>query len=767
MPVQPLLGTDPGSIGEFTLRCRLGEGAYGVVYEASHGRLGRVALKVLRPALAVIPQVRARLRSEAQALQRVRGNCTASVLEVNADGAVAYLALEFVEGLNLFEYVSAHGPVKGPLLDVLRDGLVEALASVHAANIVHRDLKPTNIMFGPGGVHVLDFGISVLLEVAANTGTDIALGTETWMSPEQAQGGNLGAASDVFNLGMVLAYAATGVHPFGGGRAAALMYRVVHEQANLGGVPAGLRGLVERCLEKDPLARPDLRLARPVSGDDPEKTVVLIEETLREDGRSSRSELGGGGHQAKSQFPKSAAVLLAVPALVLVLYAIGTLATAGAARTNGGARVTAHVDFLPLATTAPTSTKEAAPPETAVPTAIPAVACVQAGTKDLNGGKYTGDLCNGLAHGQGTLTFSDGATYTGSWLNDKEDGQGTLTLPDGETYSGAFRDDLFNGQGILTLPNGDKYNGAFKDNKRDGQGTMTLGDGTTYNGAWQDDKYNGEGTLTLPNGDKYNGAFKDNKRDGQGTMTLGDIRTYNGAWQDDKYNGEGTLTVPHATYSGAFRDGKRSGQGTEIVHWGATYIGNWLDDERNGRGTETMPNGAKYTGEWQDGMRTVGTLIWSNGDRYTGAWKDSEMHGQGSYTWSNGGNYTGNWVYGKRTGQGTFTTPTGAKYTGSWLNGQENGQGTLRFADGIIYNGNWVGGKYNGQGTLTSPAGDKYIGEFKDGILNGQGSWTFANGDNYTGEFKEDRRNGQGTLTYADGTVDTGIWKDGKLVRRN
>lgn len=270
-----LLDSDPRTVSGYTLHSCLGEGAYGVVYEATHARFGRVALKVLRPTLADIPQVRARLRAEAYALQRVQGNCTASVLEVNADAPVPYLTLELVEGLNLFQYVGTHGPFKGPMLEVLKDGLVEALASVHAANIVHRDLKPTNIMFGPAGVKVLDFGISVLLEVAANTGTDITLGTETWMSPEQAQGDPVGPASDVFNLGMVLAYAATGVHPFGAGKPAALVYRVVHELPNLAGVPSSVLVFVAQCLQKDALRRPELRMHAVADSGEPPTVVDL------------------------------------------------------------------------------------------------------------------------------------------------------------------------------------------------------------------------------------------------------------------------------------------------------------------------------------------------------------------------------------------------------------------------------------------------------------------------------------------------------------
>ncbi len=472
--MQPLLWSDPVRVGGFTLLGRLGEGTYGVVYVASHASHGRVALKVLRPALAAIPQVRARLRSEAQALQRVRGNCTAAVLAVDADGAVPFLAMELVEGMNLFQYVSEHGPLRGPLLDVLRDGLVEALASVHAANTVHRDLKPTNIMFGPGGVQVLDFGISVLLEVAAVTG--IALGTETWVSPEQAQGKELAPASDVFNLGMVLAFAATGVHPFGAGRPAALMYRVVHEQANLGGVPAGLRDLVEKCLQKNPLHRPDLLQIGHPSEHDPERTVRVRDEPLRVAARPGWLEyLEMWG----------AKVALALVLVLVVGYGYFTyfnrVVYVGEQR-NGLAEGT--------------------------------------GTRTWpEGSRYSGEFKADMRHGLGTMTDANGDKYSGGWRFDMRYGQGAIRWANGETYTGGFEEDKATGQGTLTWPNGNKYTGGWVDGKRSGHGTLTYAGGSTYSGEWQDDKKQGQGTLTWPNGDKYSGAFKDDKRNGQGTYT--------------------------------------------------------------------------------------------------------------------------------------------------------------------------------------------------------------------------------------------------------
>ena len=473
-----LLDSDPLTVSGYTLHSRLGEGAYGVVYAASHARFGRVALKVLRPTLANIPQVRARLRAEAQALQRVQGNCTAAVLEVNADAPVPYLALELVEGLNLLQYVGTHGPFKGPILEALKDGLVEALASVHAANLVHRDLKPTNIMYGPAGVKVLDFGISVLLEVAANTGTNITLGTETWMSPEQAQGDPVGPASDVFNLGMVLAYAATGVHPFGAGKPAALVYRVVHERPNLAGVPSSVMAFVAQCLQKDALQRPDLRMHAVADRVEP-PTVV---------------DLGTGVPPLPPPSPldRPILVVLAISALFVMFFFSVVMGGWQASPAQPAAVV-------------PTATR------VVVPTATTDFRRNGQGTETYgDGNTYTGGFNDGKRNGQGTMKYASGETYTGGWRDGKRNGQGTYTFTNGDTYTGVW---LYNnriGQGTETYAGGNTYTGGFKDGKRNGQGTMTFADGATYTGEFKDDHYNGQGTWKWPGGDTYTGEFKDN-----------------------------------------------------------------------------------------------------------------------------------------------------------------------------------------------------------------------------------------------------------------
>ena len=532
MPVQPLLPTDPSKVDAFTLHSRLGEGAYGVVYAATHARFGRVALKVLRPTLADIPQVRARLRAEAQALQRVQGNCTAAVLEVNADAPVPYLALELVEGLNLFQYVGTHGPFKGPILEALKDGLVEALASVHAANLVHRDLKPTNIMFGPAGVKVLDFGISVLLEVAANTGTDITLGTETWMSPEQAQGDPVGPASDVFNLGMVLAYAATGVHPFGAGKPAALVYRVVHEWPNLAGVPSSLMAFVAQCLQKDALQRPELRMHSVADSGEPPTGV----------------DLGTGVPPLPPPSPLDRPFLIKfgfTALFVMFFFSVvkggwqASPAQSAAVVPNATAPVVpnATAPVVPNATVAVVSTATAAVVPTVtrvvVPTATTDTRRNGQGTEtEADGAKYTGEFKDDMRNGQGTLKMADGSTYTGEWRDDKRNGQGTWTSPDGSTYKGGWKDGNFNGQGTLKYGNGNTYTGEFKDNKLNGQGTWKYANGATYTGDWRDNKQNGQGTYKGIDGTTYIGAWKDDKRNGLGTLKYADGTTYYGEWKD-------------------------------------------------------------------------------------------------------------------------------------------------------------------------------------------------------------------------------------------
>ncbi|MBT4189310.1 MAG: serine/threonine protein kinase, partial [Gemmatimonadales bacterium] len=254
--MEPLSPGDPERIDEFVLEGRLGTGGYGVVYAATDSEGRRVALKVLRSELADNANLRERLKREGEALSRVGGDRNVEIYKVQTEGSHTYLAMELVEGETLQQRVDRDGPLVGPILWFTAQGLVEALGAIHAAGITHRDLKPSNIMFGPDGVKVLDFGISAVAEETGLTQTGAFLGTAAWISPEQILGQEVTEKCDVFNLGLVLGFAATGRHPYGEGRPDALMYRISNMDADLEGVDEPLHTALQRCLQRDASRRP-------------------------------------------------------------------------------------------------------------------------------------------------------------------------------------------------------------------------------------------------------------------------------------------------------------------------------------------------------------------------------------------------------------------------------------------------------------------------------------------------------------------------------
>ena len=300
--VEQLRESDPKIVNGWSLRGRLGSGGTGVVYKAVNSDGLVAAIKVLRPELIDSPLVRERLRREAEVLKRVKGGRTAEVFEVDADIDTPYIAMELVEGVSLNEFVEKNGPVKGAFAWAMVDALVEALQSIHAAGIIHRDLKPSNIIVGPDGVMVVDFGISVIQDVASSTQTGAMIGTVAWLSPEQITGQRATEQSDVFNLGMVLAYALTGRHPYGEGRPDAVMFRIAHGEPNLDGLPAKFSNLVKSCLTKDPNNRPSLRAVGLIlsdvskgdsSGGDVGKAneTLIVDRTMLEESVRSGSKL--------------------------------------------------------------------------------------------------------------------------------------------------------------------------------------------------------------------------------------------------------------------------------------------------------------------------------------------------------------------------------------------------------------------------------------------------------------------------------------------
>ncbi len=298
--MEPLRDNDPRTVGNWTLQGRLGSGGTGVVYKAVNGSGFLAAIKVLRPELADSPLVRERLRREAEVLKRVKGGRTAEVFEVASDIDTPYIAMQLVEGVSLNEFVENSGAVKGTFAWALVEALIEALKSIHAAGIIHRDLKPSNIIVGPDGVKVVDFGISVLQDAASSTQTGAMLGTVAWLSPEQITGQRATEKSDVFNLGMVLAYALTGQHPYGEGRPDAIMFRIAHGEPNLEGLPTKFSNLLKSCLDKDPAQRLslqeiELKLSDVSKSGSSDQDVPKIDHTLIVDRTMLETSVQSGG----------------------------------------------------------------------------------------------------------------------------------------------------------------------------------------------------------------------------------------------------------------------------------------------------------------------------------------------------------------------------------------------------------------------------------------------------------------------------------------
>jgi eukaryotic-like serine/threonine-protein kinase len=269
LPRQP---GDPRRLGPYELLERLGEGGMGVVFLGRERRGGRLAaVKALRQELAGDAAFAARFRREVQAAGRVDSPRVARVLGADPAGPRPWLATEYLPGPTLSQAVAAGGPLVGERLAEFAAGVAEALTAIHAAGVVHRDLKPSNVLLqdgsspstrhrpdaapGAGGVKVIDFGIASAAD-ATLTRSGLRFGTPSWMAPEQLRDHPAGPPADVFAWGALVAFAATGRHPFGGGPAEAVAYRILHDPPDLTGIPGPLRDLVGAALSRDPAARP-------------------------------------------------------------------------------------------------------------------------------------------------------------------------------------------------------------------------------------------------------------------------------------------------------------------------------------------------------------------------------------------------------------------------------------------------------------------------------------------------------------------------------
>ncbi|MEU4027720.1 bifunctional serine/threonine-protein kinase/ABC transporter substrate-binding protein [Streptomyces anulatus] len=262
--MEPLRSTDPARIAGYRVLGRLGAGGMGVVLLGRSPGGALVAIKLIRAEYADDAGFRARFRREVAIARQVRNRWAVPVVDADTEAPAPWLATEFVPGPALSEAVGSGGPLPERGVRALGSMLAEALEAVHAAGLVHRDVKPGNVLLGLDGPRLIDFGIARALDDTVLTATDVIVGSPGFLSPEQAQGRRIGPASDVFSLGCVLVYAATGGRPFGSGPVEAMLFRTVHDTADLSALPPGLVPVVEACLSKDPGDRPaaaDIRRA--------------------------------------------------------------------------------------------------------------------------------------------------------------------------------------------------------------------------------------------------------------------------------------------------------------------------------------------------------------------------------------------------------------------------------------------------------------------------------------------------------------------------
>jgi basic membrane protein A len=252
---RPLRIGEPSRLGEYRVLGSLGEGGQGSVYLAESAAGQRVAIKVLHPHHALRADAQRRFLREVAAARQVATFSTARVIDVNMAGDRPYIVSEYVDGVSLEERVRERGPLTEDELVRLALGTAGALAAIHRAGIVHRDFKPSNVLLGPDGPRVIDFGIARVLDSLTASTSGIA-GTPGYMAPEQIADERLGPPADVFSWAATMIFAATGRPAFGGGSVPAVLHAILSGRPDLTGVPPALRPVLERCLARSPEARP-------------------------------------------------------------------------------------------------------------------------------------------------------------------------------------------------------------------------------------------------------------------------------------------------------------------------------------------------------------------------------------------------------------------------------------------------------------------------------------------------------------------------------
>jgi predicted Ser/Thr protein kinase len=253
-----LRDTDPREVGVYRLLGRLGEGGQGVVFLAVDPAGSQAAVKLLPP--TTDPQVRSRFLKEVAAAQRVARFCTAQVLDAGIFERRPFIVSEYVSGPSLVEVVEQLGPRGGAALERIAVATLTALGAVHAAGMVHRDFKPGNVLLGPDGPVLIDFGLAAVPGMTTmGPSGQVAVGTPAFMAPEQLAGTRVTPAADMWSWAVTMVFAGTGALPFKGESLTATAYAILHSEPNVGRLPEPLGSLVYRCLNKDPAVRPSAR----------------------------------------------------------------------------------------------------------------------------------------------------------------------------------------------------------------------------------------------------------------------------------------------------------------------------------------------------------------------------------------------------------------------------------------------------------------------------------------------------------------------------
>ena len=265
-------------------------------------------------------------------------------------------------------------------------------------------------------------------------------------------------------------------------------------------------------------------------------------------------------------------------------------------------------------------------------------------------------------------------------------------LPDGGRYRGEVVDGLLQGEGRIDYPNGSWYAGHFKDGQWEGQGEWHGSNGEVYSGQFQQGLFHGQGKLTTPTS-SYNGGFKLGRRDGEGTLRDGGGH-YRGQFKDDQYSGAGQLVLEDGSqYQGQFAKGKPNGEGVRSDTSGNQFSGKFVDGELNGTGTFSSAEGDQYIGEFKaNHLEGRGRYENADGDVWIGEFKDGSLSGPGELFAVDGSHYKGGFHEWRFAGKGRLQLADGSVYTGGFENDAYQGSGRLVLADGKVEAGHWING---------------------------------------------------------------------------